>query len=122
MDTTKKTDIKDKKEFVAEDCKLKQVEYCEESGRYLYERYFYKDCKPEKVGMLMGYEIVQPKKMKQPDGSDVFIYPSSSDFGKNGWFLPANSSRDMINFYLLGYNKTMDRQSYQRMISSSMLQ
>ena len=90
------TDINEKKEFVFQDTLLKQLEYCEETGRYLYGRYWQSDCTPDFVGKLMGYEIVKPKKVKNPDGSIVFRYPSSDDFGKNGWFLPANSTRKEI--------------------------
>lgn len=96
------TDIKNKIEFNFDTDKLIQLEYCEESGRYLYGRYFRKDCNPESVGKLMGYEIVQPVKRKQPDGTTVYTYPSTEQFGTYGWFLPKNTPRSKINEYLKG--------------------
>ena len=98
------TDIKDKKEFNFEDSTLKQLEYCEESGRYLYGRYYRKDCRKEWVGKLMGYEIVQPVKRKNPDGNYVYVYHSSEQFGRYGWFIPANSTREEIDKYLKNVN------------------
>lgn len=92
-----KTDIKNKTEFTAEDSTLVQKEYCEATGRYLYWRLFKTDCAPEKVGKLMGYEIVQPIKYKQPDGTYIFVYPSNKDFGRYGWFFPANTKREVLD-------------------------
>ena len=89
-------DIKERKEFVFQDTVLKQLEYCEETGRYLYGRYWQKDCTPDFVGKLMGYEIVKPVKHKNPDGNIVLVYPSTEQFGSYGWFLPANSKRTEI--------------------------
>ena len=91
------TDIKDKKEFTFEDTTLVQKEYCEETGRYLYHRLWKTNCAPEKVGTLMGYEVVKPKKRKQPDGTYVHMYPSSDDFGTYGWFFPANTKREELD-------------------------
>ena len=34
-----------------------------------------------------GYEIVRAVKRKQPDGSDVYCYPSSEQFGVSGWHI-----------------------------------
>jgi len=91
------TDIKDRKQFTFEDSTLVQKEYCEATGRYLYWRLFKTDCAPEKVGKLMGYEIVQPRKFKQPDGTYAYRYPSSEEFGLYGWFFPANTKREVLD-------------------------
>lgn len=34
-----------------------------------------------------GYEIVRAVKRKQPDGSEVYCYPSSEQFGVSGWYI-----------------------------------
>jgi len=91
------TDIKDRKEFTFDDSTLVQKEYCEATGRYLYWRLFKTDCAPEKVGKLMGYEIVQPEKHKNPDGTYSNMYPCSERFGKYGWFFPANTKREVLD-------------------------
>lgn len=88
-------DIKDKKEFNAEDSSFKMLEYCEESGRYLYGRYFLKSCRKEKIGTLMGYEVIIPVKHKNPDGTIVYSYPSSEQFGSKGWFFTPNDTERM---------------------------
>ena len=64
-------DITELKEFVCQGTRLVQVEYNENSGRYLYERY-YKNS-PSLGNRLMGYEIVKPVKRKNHDGSVVYI-------------------------------------------------
>lgn len=93
-------DITELKEFVCQGTRLVQVEYNENSGRYLYERY-YKNS-PSLGNRLMGYEIVKPVKRKNHDGSVVYRYPSSSQFGLYGWFLPSNTNKEKIESYLKG--------------------
>ena len=48
MEKIYRTDIKDKKEFNFEDSTLKQLDYFEDTGWYLYGRYWRKDCRKEK--------------------------------------------------------------------------
>ena len=45
------------------------------------------------------YEVVVGVKAKQPDGSTVYVYPSSSQFGVNGWYICGNEEvcREKIN-------------------------
>lgn len=93
-------DITELKEFVCQGTRLVQVEYNENSGRYLYERYYINS--PSLGNRLMGYEIVKPVKRKNYDGSIVYVYPSSSQFGLYGWFLPPNTKREKIESYLKG--------------------
>ena len=92
-------DISERKEFVCEGTTLKQLGYDESTGKYIYGRYHLKDCRKEWVGKLMGYEIVKPVRYKNPDGTIVGVYPSNEQFGKYGWFLPANA-KDEIEKYL----------------------
>lgn len=89
------TDISNKKEFTFDGTKLVQVEYCESTGRYLYKRLF-----PN--GRIFGWEVVQPVKKKNPTGEYVYTYPSTTQFGKYGWFLPPNAPRERIDYYLKG--------------------
>lgn len=93
-------DISELKEFVEQGTRLVQVEYNETTGRYLYERYYINS---STLGnRLMGYEVVKPLKRKNPDGSTVYTYPSTSQFGKYGWFLPPNTKREILDKYMNG--------------------
>jgi len=85
-------DISELKETTFHGDILKQKEYSKEYNKYLYERYIVRNGKET----LIGYEIVIPVKHKNPDGTIVFVYPSSSDFGKKGWYLSAKASRSDI--------------------------
>lgn len=87
----KVTDIKDKIEFVSDGDILRRLESNEAANLYLYGRYW-KD-----NGHLKGYELVRGVKRKQPDGSIVFTYPSSEQFGRYGWFFPPRTDRDSLN-------------------------
>ena len=87
-----------KKEFNFDNTKFTQIEKEETTGRYLYKR-------ERKDGSIMGYEVIQPRKHTNPDGSIVYTYPSSSDFGSCAWFLPPNVERVKIDYYLKGLNK-----------------
>ena len=99
------TDISKKKEFAFDGTKLIQMEYCESTGRYLYKRLF-------QNGRIFGWEVVQPVKRKNPTGEYVNTYPSTSSFGKNGWFLPPNVERTKIDYYLQGKNNEMSYAQY----------
>ena len=107
MEKIFKKDISEKKEFVAEDSLLKQLDYNSDSGMYLYGRYFFKNCRKEKIGQLMGYEIIKPVKYKNPDGTIVGVYPSNSQFGSNGWYITANSSEEEIQYFFKHYHKNL---------------
>lgn len=87
------TDIKNQVEFPFEGSVLKQSEYCPQTGRYLYKRYYGKSAGIEYQGKLMGYEVVQPIKRKNPDGSIVLCYPPTTQFGSKGWYLPGLQAR-----------------------------
>lgn len=81
-----RTDINDRKEFVFEDDLLVQKECADEEHRiYVYERYY------QKTDLMYAYEIVRGIKHKNPDGNIVYLYPSSEQFGKYGYFIPAKS-------------------------------
>ena len=89
------TDISEKKEFTFEGDTLKQ-KYCydEEKHIWVYERY-------NRNGRLIGYELVKGKKKKNPGGSEVYIYPSSEEFGTRGYFISAQWADKDIPKYLL---------------------
>lgn len=88
------TDISQKTDFVFQDTRLIQKYYDSESGCYLYERYYINS--PTLGNRLMGYEIVKPIKRKNPDGTTVYVYPSSEQFGRYGWFFPPNTSMEIL--------------------------
>lgn len=93
-------DISELKEFTEQNTRLVQIEYNETTGRYLYKRYYIKS--PSLGDRLMGYEVVKPIKKKNSDGSIVLRYPSTSEFGRYGWFLPSNTKREILDKYLNG--------------------
>lgn len=99
-------DIKTLKELTYDGDTLKQKRFNEMTGRYLYERYH--------NGRLLGYEIVQPVKHKNPDGTTVYSYPSTGQFGKNGWFLPSTCDNLDIRYYLESHNKGLARAEWKR--------
>ena len=77
-----KTDIKDKNEFLRIGYKYTKVYADDVNHIYLY--------KMEKIDKELQmpypqYELVKAKKAKQPDGTDVYMYPSDEDWGKYGW-------------------------------------
>ena len=61
-----------------------QYGYNEENNTWLYEKFL----KWEGEWRLIGYEIVEPPKVKNPDGTIVHRYPRSEEFGKYGWDIP----------------------------------
>lgn len=89
-----RTDISQKKEFKFEGDTLKQKECVDEEKRiYVYERYNHK-------GRLYGYEIVKGVKAKQPNGEIVYIYPSSEQFVRYGYFISAQWADKDIPKYI----------------------
>ena len=110
------TDIKDKKEFNFDNTTLKQLKYDPATGRYLYGRYYRTDCREEMVGKLMGYEIVQPVKRKQPDGTEVFIYPSTEQFGRYGWFFPINTPKETLEMFMRGEEKKWEQSRTRKVV------
>lgn len=74
-----KTDIKDKIEFDRAGYHYKRV-YEDSTNRiYVYQLF---------TGALYSqYEVVKGKKKKQPDGTDVYIYPGDEDFGVYGYYI-----------------------------------
>lgn len=87
-------DISEKKEFTFEGDTLKQ-KYCydEDKHIYVYERYNHS-------GRLFGYELVRGVRRKQPNGEIVYVYPSSEQFGKYGYFISAQWADTDIPKYL----------------------
>lgn len=83
------TPIEEKKEFTFCGDILKQREHNETTGLWLYERW-------SPRGFLVGYEVVKGKKHKNPDGTIIFTYPSSEDFGSYGLFYPPRTNRDSL--------------------------
>lgn len=58
-----------------------------------YDVYWYK--RYNSIGQ-MGSEMVIPVKKKQPDGSYVYVYPSTEEFGRYGWFFPPRMTREEL--------------------------
>lgn len=78
--------IEERKEFTFCGDTLKQCEHNETTGLWLYERFSTK-------GRLVGYEVVKGKKHKNPDGTEVYTYPSTEEFGSYGLAYPPCTNR-----------------------------
>ena len=90
-----RTDIEDKKEFTFEG-DLLQMDYCADPEKHIYVfKRFHNN-------YLMGYEVIKGKKHTNPDGSVIYVYPSSDDFGKCGYFVSAQwaNSKKGIAYYV----------------------
>lgn len=81
-------DISEKKEFTFQGDTLKFKEKFD-NGIYWYERFNSK-------GTKNGNELVLPVKHKQPDGTIVYVYPSTEAFGRNGWYYPPRLTREEL--------------------------
>lgn len=104
-----RTDIRDKKEFSLEGDTLKQ-KYCydEEKQIWVYERYNHN-------GRLYGYELVKGIKHKNPDGSLIYLYPSSEKFGDYGYFISAQFAKDIPKYLLyLKYGRKEGERKWQQ--------
>jgi len=94
MEKIFRTDISEKKEFSFEGDTLKQKECVDEENHiYVYERYNWK-------GRLYGYEVVKGVRKKQPSGDIVYVYPSSEQFGKYGYFISSQYAEKDIPVYV----------------------
>lgn len=82
----KYTDIKEKKEFTFSNGErlLRQYGYNAEDGTWLYEKFL----KLDGEWKLVCYELIDPPRAKNPDGTIVHRYPCSEEWGKNGWDIP----------------------------------
>ena len=78
-----KKDIKDENEFNKAGYHYTKV--AEKDGWYLYHM---EPISKELKGFVhyLNYEIVKGAKYKNPDGTDVFIYPNDERFGTNGFY------------------------------------
>lgn len=68
------TPIEEKDEFGKYGDTFKFVTKNENTGLYLYQR----------TGKDNGWEVIKPKRVTQPDGTEVYVYPSAEDFGQYG--------------------------------------
>ena len=84
-----RTPIEERKEFKFEDDILKMLKEYPDHW-YIYERY-HRITESDNYH-LVGYELIKAKKAKQPDGKIIYIYPSSEDFGRYGWYFPKKTS------------------------------
>lgn len=71
-------DIDDLSEFVREGIRFTMIGKNQDTGLYLAKGTF-----PGEGGET--WEVVKPKKYINPDGNVVMIYPSTNDWGVNGW-------------------------------------
>lgn len=101
------TPIQERKEFAFEGDTLRFKTKNEETNYYLYERF-------NENGTLVGYEVVKPVRIKQPDGTEADIYPATERFGKYGWSFPPNTPMDKLNYYLEGRHKQQPYYEFKR--------
>ena len=63
------------------------------------ERHMYLFKRTNSQGILIGYELVRGVRRKNPDGSIVYIYPSSSLFGNYAYYIAkAYAERDIPKY------------------------
>lgn len=92
-------DISEIDTFTFQDTIVKKLDYNPTTDIYLFGRYNTTGrCK----NMLMGYEVIKPKKYKNPDGSIVRTYPSTSEFGTYGSYLPCTANQYWIDCIMNG--------------------
>ena len=48
-----------------------------------------------------GFKIVRAVKHKQPDGSEVYCYPSSEQFGVSGWHICGNKANRLRSLKMI---------------------
>ena len=48
-----------------------------------------------------GYKIVKAVKHKQPDGSEVYCYPLSEQFGVSGWYICGTKANKMRSLKMI---------------------
>ena len=48
-----------------------------------------------------GYKIVRAVKHEQPDGSEVYCYPSSEQFGESGWYICGTKAKRLRSLKMI---------------------
>lgn len=86
-----KKDISEKTEFHRAGYDYKNIYYNDRFHTGVWEL--------RKGDKVYGYEVIRGKKMKNPDGSIVYVYPCDEDFGKCGFYITGNDA----------YNKSFER-------------
>lgn len=92
-------DINEVKTFEKYGDVFTQIKHNPETGWYLYDR-------------GTSYEVVKGKKVKNQDGSTVFIYPSSNDWGNYGYTVPKSSWADKIIDFIMTANTRTAQEIY----------
>ena len=82
-------DIKDLKTFEKFGDTFEQVRSNPETGWYLYDRGNH-------------YEVVRGKRYVNPDGSIVYTYPGSEDWGRYGYTVYKNRFAEKLINFLMG--------------------
>lgn len=78
-----KTDIREKREFERYGFQYTLVKEDNDNRIYVFKV----EKKGEKPLPYENYEIVKGKKEKNPDGTVVYTYPSTEQFGKYGYYI-----------------------------------
>jgi len=92
MEKVFRTDISEKKEFIIYGDTLRMKECVDKEKRiYIFERLMNENNKER----LIAFEVVKGKKHKNPDGSIVYTYPSSEQFGYYGFTVFPNHKKSM---------------------------
>ena len=48
-----------------------------------------------------GFKIVRAVKCKQPDGSEIYCYPSSEEFGESGWYICGTKAKRLRSLKMI---------------------
>ena len=87
------TDLKNLNDFEKYGDKFTKIYADDENHIYIYKRV-------SRYGVA-AFELVKGVKAKNPDGSIVYRYPSSEQFGISGWYIMDNDrARDRISWLM----------------------
>lgn len=100
MEITKK-DIRDLSSFKKWGATFTKVWSDDDRHLYVFKR----------TGVRTDYEVIKGVKTKNPDGSIAYAYPSSEQFGSNGYYImgiPANYAENRIRNRLKQFDQSVD--------------
>lgn len=111
MKDIKKQDLKDTDRFNKFGDSFEKIYADDDNHTYIFKR-------TSDYGKV-SYELVKGKKFKQPDGKEVYVYPSSEQFGVNAWYILNNAkTRERIEYYL---STRFPKEAYAKFIYSKVV-
>lgn len=90
MEQIYKTDLKTQKNFRKFGEDFSKIWSDDEHHIYVFKRVKVYNLDDGKTKEVISYEVIKGVKAKNPDGTIVYAYPSSEQFGKNGYYISGN--------------------------------